>query len=115
MAVGITWEIIEYSSDTLFKSDMQTDEYINSIKSLELDKKDYDKVIIIDEISYAILYNKSNEEIAKLNNYLDIGLHDTMQDLIVNVIGAFIFCIFVYLYMINKEKYKFVEHFIIER
>lgn len=36
-----------------------------------------------------------------------------MKDLFVNFIGAFIFSIFGYLYIHNKEKYKFIDNFIL--
>ena len=35
-----------------------------------------------------------------------------MKDLIVNFIGAFIFSIIGYLYVIDREKYRFVDNFI---
>ena len=35
-----------------------------------------------------------------------------MNDLMVNFVGAFIFSAFGYLYLINKDKYKFVGDFI---
>ena len=39
-----------------------------------------------------------------LGGYLDIGLIDTMQDLIVNFIGAFIFSIIGFFYVKNRGK-----------
>lgn len=47
-----------------------------------------------------------------LGGYLDIGLIDTMKDLIVNFIGAVIFSIFGYFYVKTRGKNKFVESFI---
>ena len=47
-----------------------------------------------------------------INGYLDIGLIDTMNDLIVNFIGAIVFSIFGYIYTKNKGKGKFVSCFI---
>ena len=35
-----------------------------------------------------------------------------MKDLIVNFVGAVVFCIFGYLYILNRDKYGFVNHFI---
>jgi len=114
MVVGITWEILEYSSDCIFKTDMQTDMYITSVKSELLDSGLHAKVINVDKIDYTIIYNKYNEKIVRLDKYLDIGLHDTMKDIIVNVVGAAVFCGFIYIYLINKSKYKFVEKLMIK-
>jgi len=115
MTIGILWEFFEYGMDKYFNMDMQKDEIINSISSVKLNN-DNNETIIIDNIKYSAIYNvdKNNEEkITIINNgYLDIGLHDTMKDLFVNFIGAFIFSIFGYLYIHNKEKYKFIDNFI---
>lgn len=60
------------------------------------------------------MYTKDNNtKITK--GYLDIGLNDTMHDLIVNFIGACIFCPLGYLYMINNKKYKLIESLMIKK
>ena len=59
-------------------------------------------------------YVKENE-ITVLNGYLDIGLKDTMKDLMVNFLGAIIFNILGYLYLKNREKYSYVEKIMIKR
>ena len=84
---------------------MQKDTYIDVIKSVTLDP-DTNRVITIDGIDHVLLYDKNDQELTKLNNYLDVGLYDTMNDLFVNFIGAAVFSVFGYLYIINKEKYK---------
>lgn len=107
MTVGVAWELFEYSIDINFQKDMQKDEYVNVINTVSLDPKEDNNVISIKNIDYIILYDKNDKEITKIDNYLDIGLHDTMSDLIVNFVGALVFSIFGYLYIINNEKYKF--------
>ena len=60
-----------------------------------------------------IYYNENgNLKNYAIQGYLDIGLNDTMEDLLVNFIGASIFSIFGYLYVKNRNKYKIVEGFI---
>ena len=39
-----------------------------------------------------------------LGGYLDIGLIDTMEDLVVNFIGAVVFSVFGFLYVKNRGK-----------
>lgn len=106
MTVGIVWEMFEYSMDVFFKTDMQKDEIINDIRTVSLDPEFDNNVITIDGIAYTIIYDENNQELTRLNGYLDIGLHDTMMDLIVNFIGAVVFSIFGYLYTKNDKKYK---------
>ena len=95
MTIGVLWEFIEYTGDIYFKFDMQKDTIVNSISTVYLEPE-----------------SKNGNEIIIENGFLDIGLHDTMKDLIVNFIGAFVFCIIGFLYIINREKYKFAINFI---
>ena len=112
MTIGVLWEFFEYGADKLIKTDMQKDRIITNISTVELDKDKNNQPVIIDNIDKMIIFNKDNQELAVFNGYLDIGLNDTMKDLIVNFIGALCFSVFGYLYIHNKEKYKFVDHFI---
>lgn len=47
-----------------------------------------------------------------LGGYLDIGLLDTMKDLFVNFIGAFVFSIIGYFYVKNRGRGRFARRFI---
>lgn len=113
--VGLIWEILEYGADNILKLDSQNDRYINEINTITLDPKNEGDIISIKNIGYTILYDKDNIELIKLDGYLDIGIHDTMKDLIVNTLGTITFVIFEYLYMVNNKKYYFMENFIIKR
>lgn len=112
MTIGVLWEFFEYGADTLLGLDMQKDMVVEKINTVELDETKTNKVIKVDGIDKTILYDKDGNVIAEINGYLDIGINDTMKDLIVNFIGAFIFSIIGYLYVIDREKYKFVDNFI---
>ena len=63
----------------------------------------------IEEVT--IKYN--GDQVITLDSYLDIGLYDTMKDLLVNFIGAIVFSIFGYIYIKNRDKKVFVTNFII--
>ena len=106
MTVGIVWEMFEYGMDVAFKTDMQKDEYVNVINTVELDPEFDNNVIKINGIDYTVVYDENDKELARFNGYLDIGLHDTMMDLMVNFVGAVVFSIFGYLFIINDKKYK---------
>ena len=113
MTIGVIWEFFEYGVDKTIHYDMQKDEYINEIHTVTLDPMQSNKVITVDDINYTILYDQNNNELVRLNGYLDIGLNDTMKDLIVNFIGAVIFNIFGYIYLKNRDD-KFIKYFIIK-
>lgn len=115
MTIGVLWEFFEYGMDTLFCLDTQKDTYVNKINTVNLDPDFSNKVINIDGIDKTILYDKDNNELATIDGYLDIGIIDTMEDLIVNFIGALVYSIFGYLYIVNKEKNKIAGKFIIKK
>ncbi len=115
MTVGVLWEFYEFGFDLIFKTDMQKDTILQNISTVELDESKTNNAIKIKDINKMILYNKENEELATFTGYLDIGIIDTMKDLIVNFIGSLTFSIFGYLYIKNKEKYRFANNFILTK
>ena len=118
MTIGVLWEFCEYGADKILKVDMQKDRIINTISSVKLNPKKENVPIIITDIDKTIIYGKENgkeKEIVVDDGYLDIGLNDTMKDLIVNFIGAISFSIFGYLYVINRDKYHFIDNFILRK
>lgn len=110
MTIGVLWEFLEYSIDKVMLSDMQKDKLVTKISSVWLNPDGKNKAIIVDNINKTIIYSDSGETIIE-GGYLDLGLNDTMKDLIVNFVGAVVFSIFGYLYVINRDKYKIAEKF----
>lgn len=115
MTVGVSWEIFEYAADNLLNKDMQKDTYVDSIRTVQTDPEFDNNVIEYNNIEYTVLYDENNNEILRIDNYLDIGIHDTMEDLIVNFIGAFVYSVFGYLYLKNNSKYKLAEKFLTKK
>ena len=110
MTIGVLWEFLEYSIDKVMLSDMQKDKLVTKISSVWLNPDGKNKAIIVDNINKTIIYSNSGETVIE-GGYLDLGLNDTMKDLIVNFVGAVVFSIFGYLYVINRDKYKIAEKF----
>ena len=108
MTVGVLWEFFEFGSDMIFKTDMQKDFVINTISSVKLDPTNSNKAVIIENITDTMV----NGESLGLGGYLDIGLIDTMKDLIVNFIGAVVFSIIGYIYVKTRGKGRFAKRFI---
>ena len=115
MTIGIAWEFFEYGMDRYFGMDMQKDEYVETIKTVTLDPKQDNQVVVIDGIDHTIIYDKNNQPIAQVDHYLDIGLNDTMNDLIVNFIGALVFSFLGYLYIINQKRYGLAGVFLTKK
>ena len=108
MTIGVLWEFFEFGMDMLFSYDMQKDTILQSISTVMLDPKGGNTPFIIKDIQSVTI----NGTDLNLGGYLDIGLIDTMKDLIVNFIGAVVFSIFGYIYLINRETSKIAKHFI---
>ena len=112
MTIGIAWEFIEFAADRYLLLDMQKDRVVEKISSVELNKDNKNKPEVINDIEKTIIYTKDNKQIIIEGGYLELGIIDTMKDLFVNFIGATIFSIFGYLYVLNREKYKNLEKII---
>lgn len=110
MTVGVMWEFFEFGMDTFFGFDMQKDTIIHTINSVMLDPAGGNKVTTIKNIADVMV----NGQPLGLGGYLDVGLHDTMIDLIVNFIGAVTFSFIGYFYVKykGKEKGKIAGNFI---
>lgn len=112
MTIGVLWEFFEYSADRYFNTDMQKDRIVEKISSVELNKENKNDPVIIDNINKTVIYSDNNKKATIEGGYLDIGIIDTMKDLIVNFIGALVFSILGFLYIKDRDEYKFIERFI---
>lgn len=112
MTIGVVWEFFEFGADHLFKLDMQKDRIVNTISSVELDPDKANNPVIINNIDSTVIYDQDGHELVTIDGYLDIGIIDTMKDLIVNFIGAVVFSIFGYFYLVTDGKNGFVSNFV---
>ena len=110
MSIGVLWEFGEYTVDNYLLKDMQKDKIVEKFQSVKINPDGVNIPVIVENITKTEIYADNGNNIIEIEGgYLDIGLNDTMKDLIVNFIGAFIFSIFGYLYTKNREGYKFLE------
>ncbi len=112
MTVGVVWEFFEFSMDMLFGTDMQKDRFVTQIASVSLNPSGLNDVVTIPRITETILMENAKEVGVIANGYLDIGLIDTMKDLIVNCVGAVVFSTIGYFYIIGRNKGVFASKFI---
>lgn len=116
MTIGVMWEFFEFGADQLLRYDMQKDVIVDTISTVKLEPDGKNKAVVIKDIEKTIIQSKDKngkiKESVIEGGYLDIGINDTMQDLIVNFIGAVVFSILGLLYIRNRDKYKFAENFI---
>ncbi|MBR5491385.1 MAG: DUF2238 domain-containing protein [Oscillospiraceae bacterium] len=101
IAISAVWEFVEYGADLFLGMDMQDDTLVNCINSYMLGAE---KGVTgsIDNI-YSVTVNGKP---LPVNGYIDIGLHDTMLDMIVESLGAIAICILLF---IDKAKHKLIK------
>lgn len=115
MTIGVIWEFFEFSMDQLAGMDMQKDFIVSSVHSVALDPNGLNEVVSIPNIDQTVLYYTQNGEALSYvidGGYLDIGIKDTMKDLIVNCIGALVFSVIGVFYLKNRGKGKVAAGFI---
>ena len=105
MTIGVLWEFFEYGVDNLLHMDMQKDTVISAVTSVMLNPEGKNSAVTVPIESIVI----NGEPWA---GYIDIGLHDTMKDLLVNFIGAAVFSLIGMLYIMGRGKGKFAPRFI---
>ena len=105
MTIGVLWEFFEFFMDMIYHLDMQKDTIITSIYSVTLDPLKSNTPIAVKNIEEVMV----NGQKLNLGGYLDIGLLDTMYDLLVNFVGAFTFSVLGYGYVKYKDRHSFVN------
>lgn len=113
MTIGVLWEFFEYSCDKFLLFDTQKDTIIETISSVMINPDGKNKAIVLKDIGSTVVYDKSGNVLQVIEGgYLDIGINDTMKDLIVNFIGALVFCLFGYFTLANKKNCSFIDNFV---
>lgn len=101
MTVGVLWEFFEFSMDWFFGLDMQKDWILPAISSVKLDPTGGNTPVHVQIQSLVV-----NGQEWNLGGYLDVGIVDTMKDLMVNFVGAVVFSIVGIIYLKNRNKGK---------
>lgn len=112
MTVGVVWEFFEFGMDQTFRTDMQKDRVVESVSSVKLHPDGINDPIRMDGISKTVIEYGDGETYPIEGGYLDVGIIDTMKDLIVNCIGAIIFSIIGYCYILGRDRKNIAQKFI---
>ena len=106
MTIGVLWEFFECGADIFLGQDMQKDFVVDHFQSVSLDPSHSQQVIHVDDITGTVIQTASGETFTIKGGYLDIGILDTMKDLLVNFIGAIVFCSFGFAFLKYGQKRK---------
>lgn len=83
--------------DQMFYVDMQKDFMVTTIGSVSLDPEHAQNVIKVKDIVETTIRTASGEVTTIEGGYLDIGIIDSMKDLLVNLVGAIVFSVIGYI------------------
>lgn len=106
MTIGVIWEFIEFTADHFLYLDMQKDVIIRDIGSVSLDTTGSQIPVRVSNITRTIIETADGSQVVVDGGYLDVGINDTMKDLLVNFLGALTFCLIGYFY---EKKHGFDE------
>ena len=113
MTIGVLWEFFEWGMDNFAGLDMQKDTVLTGFNTVMLDPQGRNVAYHVRNVTDTILVFADGSTMSMgLGGYLDIGLMDTMKDLLVNLIGAVVFSFFGYFYVKSKGKGKVARNFI---
>ena len=92
IALSVVWEFLEYGMDHFFAMDMQNDTVVHSIHSYLLG----DELGVLGSLEQIQEISIHGQDLG-LGGYLDIGLIDTMNDMLVESLGALIYAVIYFL------------------
>lgn len=96
LMIAVFWEIYEFTVDSVSNGyDMQEDTIVNSIHSFLLyPGYDHLHTLVIEGIAYTELYDANGNLLYTIEGgYLDIGIMDTMWDIIWCTVSAAVLCV----------------------
>lgn len=108
MTIGVLWEFVEFGFDTFLGMDMQKDTIVHAISSVSLDPLNQGNRIQVNDIVSTVITTTSGQT-TTIDGYLDIGLIDTMKDLLVNFAGAMVFSVIGYRHLRRNENGNWAE------
>ncbi len=95
MTIAVFWEFYEFGMDQIMFRDMQKDTIIHTIKSVKIGSSK--SLTVLNNIAEVTIDGIKLD----IDGYLDIGLYDTMKDLLNNLFGT---VLFVLIWLGRKEK-----------
>ncbi len=101
MTVGVLWEIFEFGADRFLHTDMQKDSFRTQLHSVLVPGGE-GGMFRVENITQVEIKTADGMSFT-LPGYLDVGLADTVKDLVVNLWGALVFCIIGYFYLKRRR------------
>ena len=107
MTVGVLWEFFEFAMESFFHIDMQRDFIYNTIATTNtvINPSGANSAVVVENVKSVITGTVNGvPQTFEYDGYLDIGIADTMKDLIVNCIGAVFFSVLGVFYIKGRSR-----------
>ena len=101
LAIAVLWEFVEYGADTFLGMDMQDDTVVYGITSYLLGEE-RGMTGTIDNIQSVVIDGAA----LPIEGYIDVGLHDTMRDMLLEAVGAAVTC---GILLLDKGKHPLIQ------
>lgn len=88
LALALLWEMFEYAGTSFLGMDMQEDTIIYNIRSFLL-AGSHNDIVELDNITQTVIYYGNGQQWV-IDGYLDVGLQDTLDDMLVCLIGSLV-------------------------
>ena len=108
MTIGVLWEFFEFGMDLYTFTDMQKDTIVKVVSSTDITGGFSNTATVVKNIAKTVIDGTVNgvpQQVVIDGGYLDIGIMDTMEDLIVNCIGAVCFSIVGVFYIKGRSRF----------
>lgn len=92
LSVALLWEMFEYAAYRFFGIDMQEDMLIGKFASYLL-AGSHNETVVIDGITQTVITFADGKQWVIEGGYLDIGLFDTLNDMLVCLLGGILYLI----------------------
>lgn len=86
LMIGFLWEVFEWVGSSLFGADMEEDQIVRSFHTYFLSGT-HAEATFVEDIRQTVIYLGDGSTIV-IDGYLDLGLIDTLDDMIVCLIGV---------------------------
>ncbi|MBQ8403877.1 MAG: hypothetical protein IJX55_05580 [Clostridia bacterium] len=106
VTVAVCWEVFEFAVDSFFgTTDMQADYFVDSFASKKAGGETNPIPVVVNGIESVVITFSDGREALVLPGYIDIGVADTMYDMIVAAIGSFVFCAIEFVALVKRNSH----------
>lgn len=90
--IGVAWEFFEFTVTETMGFDMQEDSIVTHFKSYLLSQS-HNEAVELNDIYQTVIYHGGGDPVTIEGGYMDLGLYDTMYDLLIATAGTVVIAV----------------------